>query len=110
MWTSPQIYFILILFVQSTVRTIIDVKKSFFSAHCVEQAFCSALYELAAHPEVVESLREEVESIVKEFGWTKEGISKMWKLDSCLKEVLRYSGSGGCSCISLSKQPKLTYI
>ncbi|KAE9389794.1 cytochrome P450 [Gymnopus androsaceus JB14] len=60
-------------------------------------AFCSTLYELTAHPEVIEPLREEIETVVKESGWTKEGISKMRKLDSFLKETLRFSGNVGLS-------------
>ncbi|KAE9389796.1 cytochrome P450 [Gymnopus androsaceus JB14] len=63
--------------------------------HTTSTAFCSTLYELAAHPEVVEPLREEIETVVKDSGWTKEGISKMRKLDSFLKETLRFSSSGG---------------
>ncbi|KAF8825453.1 hypothetical protein HHX47_DHR7000510 [Lentinula edodes] len=58
-------------------------------------AFCNALYQLAAHPELVVPLREEVEAIVEESGWTKEGVGKMRKLDSFLKETLRFSGGGG---------------
>jgi cytochrome P450 len=58
-------------------------------------AFCNALYELAAHPEIVQPLRKEVETAVEEAGWTKEGISRMRKLDSFLRETLRFSGFGG---------------
>jgi len=63
--------------------------------HTTSSAFCNALYELAAHPDIVGHLREEVQAAVKESGWTKESISKMRKLDSFLKETLRLSGSGG---------------
>ncbi|KAE9389795.1 cytochrome P450 [Gymnopus androsaceus JB14] len=63
--------------------------------HTTSTTFCGTLYELAAHPEVVEPLREEIESVVKVSGWTKEGISKMRKLDSFLKEALRFSGTNG---------------
>ncbi|KAJ4477563.1 cytochrome P450 [Lentinula aciculospora] len=58
-------------------------------------AFCNALYQLAAHPEVIVPLREEVEATVEEFGWTKEAVGKMRKLDSFMKETLRFSGGGG---------------
>ncbi|KAH7867756.1 cytochrome P450 [Lentinula edodes] len=63
--------------------------------HTTSTAFCNALYQLAAHPELVVPLREEVEAIVEESGWTKEGVGKMRKLDSFLKETLRFSGGGG---------------
>ncbi|KAJ3785534.1 cytochrome P450 [Lentinula aff. detonsa] len=63
--------------------------------HTTSTAFCNALYQLAAHPEVVAPLREEIEAVVEESGWTKEAVSKMRKLDSFLKETLRFSGGGG---------------
>ena len=43
-------------------------------------------------PEYIEPLREEVESIVKEQGWTKASIFNMRKLDSFLREAQRLHG------------------
>jgi Cytochrome P450 len=43
-------------------------------------------------PECIQPLREEVESIVKEQGWTKASLFNMRKLDSFLREALRTSG------------------
>ncbi len=43
-------------------------------------------------PECIQPLREEVESIVKEQGWTKASIFNMRKLDSFLREAQRISG------------------
>jgi len=43
-------------------------------------------------PECIQPLREEVESIVKEQGWTKASIFNMRKLDSFLRESQRISG------------------
>jgi hypothetical protein len=42
-------------------------------------------------PEYIQPLREEVESIVEEQGWTKASIFKMRKLDSFLREALRFN-------------------
>jgi len=42
-------------------------------------------------PEYIQPLREEVESIVKEQGWTKASLINMRKLDSFLRETLRVS-------------------
>lgn len=47
------------------------------------------LYNLAVHPEYIAPLREEIESLVASIGWQKMTITKMWKLDSFLKESLR---------------------
>ena len=43
-------------------------------------------------PQYIEPLREEVESIVKEQGWTKASIFNMRKLDSFLREAQRLHG------------------
>lgn len=43
-------------------------------------------------PQYAEMLREEVETIVKEHGWTKEALTHMRKIDSFLKEVQRFEG------------------
>ena len=43
-------------------------------------------------PECIQPLREEVESIVKEQGWTKASIFNMRNLDSFLREAQRISG------------------
>lgn len=53
------------------------------------QIYTHALYDLAAHPEYVAPLREEIESVVGEGRWTRLTIAMMRKLDYFLKEVLR---------------------
>jgi hypothetical protein len=50
------------------------------------------LYRLLANPEYLEPLREEVDAVIKEEGWTKAGIDKMYKIDSFLRETLRLDG------------------
>jgi cytochrome P450 len=52
------------------------------------------LYRLLAHPEYLEPLREEIDAVIKEEGWTKAGIDKMYKIDSCLRETQRLDGLG----------------
>ena len=43
-------------------------------------------------PECIQPLRDEVESIVKEQGWTKTSLFTMRKLDSFLREAQRLNG------------------
>ena len=52
------------------------------------------MYDLAAHPEWVTPLREEIEPIIASEGWTRAALGKMWKLDSLLKESQRFHGIG----------------
>ena len=67
------------------------------------QLFTQALFRLAANPQYIEPLREEVEGIVEKYGWSKVAMGKMWKVDSFLKECHRMEGMniGSCSRIRL---------
>jgi cytochrome P450 len=47
------------------------------------------LYRLLSNPEYMEPLRQEVDAVVKEEGWTKAGIDKMYKIDSFVRETFR---------------------
>ncbi len=47
------------------------------------------MYRLLANPEYIESLRQEVDAVIREEGWTKAGIDKMHKIDSFLRETQR---------------------
>ncbi|KAI0278605.1 cytochrome P450 [Russula aff. rugulosa BPL654] len=58
------------------------------SASTVTQTF----YRLLANPEYIEPLREEVDAVIREEGWTKAGIDKMYKIDSFLRETQRLDG------------------
>ncbi|KAJ3904615.1 cytochrome P450 [Lentinula edodes] len=68
---------------------------NFAAIHTTSMTFTNALFYLAANPHLAQPLREEIESTVAEFGWTKAAMGKMWKLDSFLKETTRLSGLGG---------------
>ncbi len=48
-----------------------------------------ALYYLASSPEFAELLREEIDVIVREYGWTKGGLDQVKKVDSFLRESQR---------------------
>ena len=47
---------------------------------------------LAAHPECIPPLREEVETIIEEEGWTKAALGRLQKLDSFMRENQRVNG------------------
>ncbi|KAG2342016.1 hypothetical protein BDR05DRAFT_1001281 [Suillus weaverae] len=51
-----------------------------------------ALYHLATNPEVVQALRDEVDSIVQRDGWNIQSVAKMSKMDSFLRESARING------------------
>ncbi|KAI0758034.1 cytochrome P450 [Fomes fomentarius] len=62
---------------------------NFGAIHTSSGAFTHALYNLAAHTQYIQPLREEIEGIVREDGWSKLSLGKMRKLDSFLKESMR---------------------
>lgn len=70
---------------------------NFASIHTTAITAHSALINiLAAGPSVLEALREEATRIYREDGgqWTKNGLARMYKLDSAIRESQRYSTMG----------------
>jgi hypothetical protein len=47
------------------------------------------LYNTISHPEYVAPLREEIESVISQDGWSKAAVGRMWKLDSFIRETHR---------------------
>ncbi|KAK0471601.1 cytochrome P450, partial [Armillaria novae-zelandiae] len=81
-----------------TRRTIPDLSSRLLSLnmgaiHTISEAFTTVLYALAIHPEYVQTLRSEVESIIEEEGYTKVTMGKMAQLDSFMMEALRVYGN-----------------
>ncbi|KJA22747.1 hypothetical protein HYPSUDRAFT_40536 [Hypholoma sublateritium FD-334 SS-4] len=62
---------------------------NFGAIHTTSVTFTHALYYLAAFPMYAEILREEIDVVVKEHGWTKGGLDQMKRVDSFLKESQR---------------------
>ncbi|KAI0277140.1 cytochrome P450 [Russula aff. rugulosa BPL654] len=60
--------------------------------HSTSLTLTQALYRLLANPENIEPLRQEVDAVIREEGWTKAGVDKMHKIDSFLRETQRVDG------------------
>ncbi|PCH34303.1 cytochrome P450 [Wolfiporia cocos MD-104 SS10] len=73
--------------------------SNFVATHTSSISVTHALYHLAANPEFVEPLRQEIESAIKSDGWTKAAVGKMMKLDSFMRESQRMNGTSGISVI-----------
>ncbi|KIL65470.1 hypothetical protein M378DRAFT_24043 [Amanita muscaria Koide BX008] len=63
----------------------------FGASHTTTMSFTSVLYELATRPEYIQPLRDEVEAVMKEEGWSQGSVRRLWKVDSFIKECLRVS-------------------
>lgn len=60
------------------------------SIHTTGSQTAHAIHDLAARPELVKSLREEIEEVrTAEKGWEKAALVKMWRLDSFMSESKR---------------------
>ncbi|KAF8488648.1 cytochrome P450 [Russula emetica] len=57
--------------------------------HSTALTITQVVYRLLANPEYLEPLRQEVDAVIREEGWTKAGIDKMHKIDSFLRETQR---------------------
>ena len=57
----------------------------------------------------MEPLREEVDAVIREEGWTKAGIDKMCKIDSFIRETQRVDGFTIRSLYSFPSFPGTTY-
>ncbi|KAJ4308419.1 hypothetical protein N0V84_012116 [Fusarium piperis] len=63
------------------------------SIHTTSSSIIHCIYDLAARPQYVPELREEIKSVLEECNgtFTKEGLAKLHKLDSFMKESQRFN-------------------
>jgi len=78
---------------------------NFAAIHATSATITQVLYRLLANPEYLEPLREEVDAVIREEGWTKAGIDKMYKIDSFLRETQRLDGLAVLPMTRLALRP-----
>lgn len=70
--------------------TQIQLGLTFAAIHTTTMTTTNAMYCLAVMPDLVPELREEIRTVLKEYGdFTAAALQKMKKLDSFLREVMR---------------------
>lgn len=68
----------------------IQLGLTFAAIHTTSLTATNAFYTLAAMPEIIPELREEIRSVLNEYStFTTQALQKMKKLDSFLREVMR---------------------
>ncbi|EIN06110.1 cytochrome P450 [Punctularia strigosozonata HHB-11173 SS5] len=83
------------------VRRILHL--NFSAIHTSTLTMTHAIYDLATNPELwLQPLREEVERVVAEEGWTKIAMTKMHKIDSFIKESSRINSFSGISLMRMA--------
>jgi cytochrome P450 len=80
---------------QRSVRNIAirTLSINFAAIHTTTMAFTNILYDLAAHPQYAEPMRQEVLEVIASDGWTKVSQGKMRRVDSFVKESQRINVS-----------------
>ncbi|KAH9043925.1 cytochrome P450 [Lactarius pseudohatsudake] len=78
---------------------------NFASIHTTSSTMTQVLYRLLANPECVEPLRREVEAVVAEYGWTTDGMDKLHKIDSFVRETQRLDGLGIVALVRRALRP-----
>ncbi|KAJ7649598.1 cytochrome P450 [Mycena rosella] len=69
--------------------------------HTSTIAFHHTLLDLAAHPSHIQPMREEVERVIRQDGWTKAALNNMHQVDSFIRESQRLNGS---SALALNRK------
>lgn len=76
------------------LHAIVQLIIGALSVNTTSQLITNSIFNLAAWPEYVPILRQEIDDTLKEAGgeWTMESMAQLQKLDSFIKETLRHSG------------------
>ncbi|KAF8585253.1 cytochrome P450 [Ramaria rubella] len=75
-----------------TIRILV---LNFAAIHTTSITFTNAFLNLAYYPQYIAPIREEIEAVITEHGWSRASIARLHKLDSFLKESLRMDGTDG---------------
>lgn len=79
------------------------VRKTLFltlaGVHTVTTAVVHAIFDLCAHPEYMEPLRNEARDLINKRGWTLPALKGMKRLDSFMKESQRINHPGLCKSL-----------
>ncbi|KAF9448769.1 cytochrome P450 [Macrolepiota fuliginosa MF-IS2] len=70
---------------------------NFAAIHTTSMIMSHVLFDLAARPEYIEHLRQEAKEVTETEGWSKSAIAKLYKMDSFIRESVRYSSLSGIS-------------
>ncbi|KAJ8453784.1 hypothetical protein ONZ45_g19571 [Pleurotus djamor] len=79
---------------------------NFTAIHTSSTVFSQALLQLAGRPEYIGPLRGEVESVIEQEGWSKDAMGKLRKLDSFLRECIRWEGLGDFVMFRIVRKPE----
>ncbi|KAI5364932.1 Putative cytochrome P450 [Septoria linicola] len=76
-----------------------QLRLTMAAIHNTTMSITNDLFDLIEHPEYIDVLRQEVDTVVtEERGWTKQALTKMRKMDSFMKESQRMNPSTPITC------------
>jgi cytochrome P450 len=78
---------------------------SFAAIHTTTELLSGIISDLCAHPEAVESMRQEVQAASSGKAWTKQTLSKLKLMDSVMKESQRHHFGSISAMMRYAEQP-----
>ncbi|KAG7093930.1 hypothetical protein E1B28_007565 [Marasmius oreades] len=78
---------------------------NFAALHSTYVVCTQMFYIICSKREWAEELRQETATVIKNYGWTQNGLDQMVKIESFVREVLRLRGQAGISLIRLAIKP-----
>ena len=80
-----------------------QLTASFAAIHSTDVLVEHVLMDLAARPAALSILREELNEVCPDGELNKTSVSKLWKMDSFIRESQRFNPATACMCFSYSK-------
>lgn len=73
--------------------------------HTMTMSFAHALYYLAANPQYIPPMRDEITEVINEIGWTRTALNRLAKVDSFIKETQRLNSIGCLLMPRVARKP-----
>lgn len=90
--------------------TLTQLRLAYAAVHTTSDMMTKVVAALCEHQELLQPLREEIVTVVKEHGWSEAALAKMVLLDSVLKETQRLEPLASCASLPLTNTHQLYAI
>ncbi|KAL3428585.1 cytochrome P450 [Aspergillus tetrazonus] len=85
--------------------TLTQLRLAYAAVHTTSDMMTKVVAALCEHQELLQPLREEIVTVVKEHGWSEAALAKMVLLDSVLKETQRLEPLASFTLSRIAREP-----
>ncbi|CBF73967.1 hypothetical protein AN8141.2 [Aspergillus nidulans FGSC A4] len=85
--------------------TLTQLRLAYAAVHTTSDMMTKVVAALCEHQELIQPLREEIVTVVKEHGWSEAALAKMVLLDSVLKETQRLEPLASFTLSRIAREP-----